>query len=118
VHNARAWTNYVLHLVLHLIAMPTSRHRYTITETEPIAQAIEKGRRCLDTSRNSVVVKTLILRGAEALERDAAAAQQDAVRREQLKRRFLQRGANFEGLDPEAMLSVREAGWTREHGAA
>jgi hypothetical protein len=94
--------------------MPTSRHRYTVTETEPIAEAMEKARRLLHSDRDNVVLTHLIVRGAEALEREVQAARHDTHRRERLKQRFLRRSASFEGLDPDALLTVREEGWTRE----
>ncbi len=90
--------------------MPTTKKRHMVTETEPVARALEIARAAANRPRrDSELLTELIVRGAKAT--IALGEQREAEDRErlELRERFLQRRP-----DIEALAEVGRTGWVRD----
>lgn len=99
--------------------MPTDRHRYSITETDEVAAALQtvralSGRRGV---RNAELLRELVVRGARELEREAHVDREREHRREAMRRRALNRARTLEGIDPEAAANARQEAWSHSRAA-
>ncbi len=95
--------------------MPTKRRRHTLTETDDIARALAISR-SLDHAgaADSALLRELVVLGAETKALRAEQAVIDSRRRDQLRRRHLDRLSD--GVDSTALEEVRRAGWSRSAG--
>jgi hypothetical protein len=89
--------------------VPTKHPRVSVTVTPPLQEARDRLRR---RGVNASVAE-LALAGARELLAQAEAAESDDQRREALRRRLVQRLREGDALDAEALIAVREHGWTR-----
>ena len=86
--------------------MASRNRRIQVPVDAEVADAIERGRRVTGQAPASQVLRTLALRGADAMERDAD-ADADAAAREFLV--SVARGTS--GLDLDSLRTVRERAW-------
>jgi hypothetical protein len=87
--------------------MPTRRKRHTVTETDPVEQALAP----LRAEGVHVDFTELVIRGAQAKLDEQRAARDDDARRRARREQFLTRTRSAAGFDLEAATSVREHGW-------
>lgn len=90
--------------------MPTKRPRHTITETGPVAEALERAR----SVAGSLDLKEIVVLGANAYADSELERQRSDERRAELRRRLLKRTLRPGAVDADAALEVREQGWVRE----
>jgi hypothetical protein len=96
----------VQHPVLHLLLMPTTKPRHTITETGRAADALDRARAVgVDDIRELVVL------GAEAAVARAAERREHDDRRRRLRERLMGRIERRGGIDADAAREAREGGW-------
>lgn len=93
------------------MVVPTDKRRYTITETGPVAEALERYRAAGHGAVTNSDVADLVVSGVAAQLRAGEEEQADAERRRVLRERFIQRSRTGEGIDVGALGEARER-WT------
>jgi len=91
--------------------MPTSRKRHSITETDDVSDVLDRVR--LATG-GRLDLPELVKLGGEAKLRQLEEATADDERRRELRRQFGEQTLSGEGIDLDALLYVRDHGWTSD----
>ena len=89
--------------------MPTSRKRYTVTETDDVGAALDRVRAA--SPDGTVNLTELVILGAGAKVDQLTQDRADTDRRARLRARFLARTRSGDGVDWDALTSVHEHGW-------
>lgn len=89
--------------------MPTQRKRHSITETEPVAAALDALRERADARVD--LAELVVLGAQEKLQRLES---EDAARRHRnaLRQRFAERTVTGRGVDVDALLDAHRPGWS------
>jgi methylthioribose-1-phosphate isomerase len=90
--------------------VPTTRKRHTVTETERVEEALKP----LRVRGARLDFGELVALGAKAKLTQLEVDEEDAERRLELRKQFLETTRKAEAFDLEAALEVREHGWTHE----
>lgn len=108
----QAYSQEVLHLVLHFFGMPTKKHRYIITGDDRVESALRRGRRRFPPGTpDSRILVALVSKGDEALEREAESDSEQ--RRRAAAERLAERFQRPDGLDYTA-LGEASGRWLRD----
>lgn len=91
------------------MAVPTTRKRHTLTETDPVQQALAP----LRAQGHAVDLGELVVLGAQSKLAELDRARHDEAHRRQLREQFLELAAGGPTFDLDAALEVRERGWAR-----
>ena len=87
--------------------MPTRHPRHSVTETQPVREALDALRR----RGEPVLMADLVIRGARERLRELEAERDDEARKAELRRQLVERLHTGEGIDADAAYEVREHGW-------
>lgn len=90
--------------------VPTTRKRHSITETDDVADMLDRVRVATGGPPD---LPELVKLGAQAKLRQLDQARADDERRRVLRQRFAERTLTGEGIDVAALREVREHGWAR-----
>lgn len=90
-------------------SMPTSRRRHTITEVGSVEKALDRVR----AATGEPDIRELVVLGADVLLERQRVAREREGRREELRRRLIDRASTGEGIDLVAATEVRRGGWSR-----
>lgn len=97
-----------------LDAVPTKKHRYTITGDEPVEFALRRGRcRFPPGTSDSRILASLVSKGDEALEREREAEADHEQRRRAAADRLAERFRRPDGFDYGAFAEA-SGRWLRE----
>lgn len=91
--------------------MPTTRKRHSITETDDVADVLDRVR---VATGGLIDLPELVKLGGEAKLRQLDEARADEEHRRELRRQFGERTLSGEGIDVDALRYVHEHGWTRD----
>lgn len=98
--------------MLHSRAVPTSRKRHSITETDRVAAVLDQVR--AEDPGGRVDLSELVILGGEEKLRRLREQREDDERRLKLRLEFLERTRTAKGIDVDALIEAHEHGWTHE----